>query len=159
VVLSLRDVLSRVGADGPAASYESEVLDFKRPGRDARHTLELLTDAAVCFANAHGGTVVLGVDDKATTRHTALVGVEPSLSIDAIRKGVYERTRPNLTVSAEEHIEDGARLVIVSVIEGIELYASSKGLATRRLGTECLPFTPEQQIEVRRARGQLDWSP
>jgi ATP-dependent DNA helicase RecG len=134
------------------------VLDFKRPGRDARHTLELLADAAVCFANAHGGTVVLGVDDKATTREAALVGVEPSLSIDAIRKGIYERTRPNLTVSAEEHIEGGARLVVVSIIEGIELYANSKGLATRRLGTECLPFTPEQQIEVRRARGQLDWS-
>jgi ATP-dependent DNA helicase RecG len=48
--------------------------------------------------------------------------------------------------------------VIVSIIEGIELYANSKRLATRRLGTACLPFPPEQQIEVRRARGQLDWS-
>ncbi len=48
--------------------------------------------------------------------------------------------------------------MIISVIEGIELYANAKGLATRRLGTECLPFPPEQQVEVRRARGQLDWS-
>ena len=48
--------------------------------------------------------------------------------------------------------------MIVTGIEGIELYANAKGLATRRLGTECLPFPPEQQIEVRRARGQPDWS-
>lgn len=120
--------------------------------------MELLADAAVCFANASGGTIVLGVDDKATSRAEALVGVEPALSVDAIRKGIFDRTRPNLTVSAHEHMEDGARLVVISVIEGIELYANAKGLATRRLGTECLPFPPEQQIEVRRARGQLDWS-
>lgn len=158
LVASLDDILALIGVAGPASSFESEELDFKRPGRDIRHTLELLADAAVCFANANGGTVVLGVDDKAATRPEALVGLEPSLAVDAIRKGIHERTRPNLTVSAREHLEDGTRLVIISVIEGIELYANAKGLATRRLGTECLPFPPEQQIEVRRARGQLDWS-
>jgi ATP-dependent DNA helicase RecG len=151
-------ILSLIGASAPASSFESDVLEFKRPGRDVRHTLELLADAAVCFANAQGGTIVLGVDDKATTLAQALVGVEPALSIDSIRKGIFERTRPNLTVSAEEWTEDDARLVVITVIEGIELYANAKGLATRRLGTECLPFPPEQQIEVRRARGQIDWS-
>ncbi len=55
-------------------------------------------------------------------------------------------------------MENDVRLVIISVIERIDLYANAKGLATRRLGTECLPFPPEQQIEVRRARGQIDWS-
>lgn len=152
------DALRLIGSTGPAATFESQELDFKSVGRNHRHTLELLADAAVCFANAGGGTIVLGVDDKATTRPAALVGVEPALSIDAIRKGIFERTRPNLTVSATEHIEDGVRLVIISVIEGIELYANAKGLATRRLGVECLPFPPEQQVEVRRARGQIDWS-
>ena len=101
---------------------------------------------------------MLGVDDKATKRSAALVGVDSDLSVDAIRKGIFERTRPNLTISASERVEDGVRLLVLSVIEGIELYANAKGLATRRLGTECLPFPPEQQVEVRRARGQLDWS-
>lgn len=155
---SLDEILNVIGTAGPAASFESSQLDFKRPGRDVKQTLELLADAAVCFANAQGGTIVLGVDDKATTRSEALVGVDVALSLDVIRKGVFERTRPNLTVSANDHLEDGVRLVVISVIEGLELYANAKGLATRRLGTECLPFPPEQQIEVRRARGQLDWS-
>ncbi len=157
-MLDLRETLRLVGDSGPASSFESQELDFKRRGRDARHTLELLADAAVCFANAQGGVIVLGVDDKAKSRSAALEGVEPSMTIDRIRKGIFERTRPNLTVSAREHFEDDARLVVINVIEGIELYANAKGLATRRLGAECLPFTPEQQVEVRRARGQLDWS-
>lgn len=143
---------------GPASSFESQELDFKRPGRDIKHTFEILADAAVCFANAKGGTIVLGIDDKAKTREAALVGVEPALSLNAIRKGIFERSRPNLTVSATEHFENGVRLVLISVIEGIELYANAKGLATRRLGRECLPFPPEQQVEVRRSRGQIDWS-
>ncbi len=154
----LDQVLQMIGTGGPASTFESQNLDFKRPADNPRRTLELLADAAVCFANASGGTIVLGVDDKATSRVTALVGVEPALSIDVIRKAIFERTRPSLTVSAIERIEDGARLVVISVIEGIELYANAKGLATRRLGSECLPFPPEQQIEVRRARGQVDWS-
>jgi ATP-dependent DNA helicase RecG len=80
------------------------------------------------------------------------------LSIDAVRRGIFERTRPNLTVSAVERIVEGTRLLVLNVVEGIELYSNAKGLATRRLGTDCLPFPPEQQLEVRRARGQLDWS-
>src|SRR5271166_212667 len=155
---ALKDILQKVGTGTAASAFESQRLDFKRSAPNLRQTLELLADAAVCFANATGGTIVLGVDDKGTTREDALVGVEPSLSVDAIRKGIFDRTRPSLTVSARDHHEDGRRLVIIDVIEGIELYANTKGLATRRLGKECLPFPPEQQIEVRRARGQIDWS-
>jgi ATP-dependent DNA helicase RecG len=155
---TIEEVLARLGQGQAASAFESQTLDFKRPGRTVKETLELLADAAVCFANAQGGTVVLGVDDKATTRHAALVGVEPALSLDAVRRGIFERTRPNLTVSAEEHTVDGVRVLALTVVEGIELYSNAKGLATRRLGSDCLPFPPEQQLEVRRARGQLDWS-
>jgi ATP-dependent DNA helicase RecG len=154
----VEETLRLVGVAGPAAEFETQDLDFKRVASNPRQTLELLADAAVCFANAEGGTLVLGVDDKARVRTEALTGVAAGLTISNIRKGIFDRTRPSLTVSAREHIEDGVRLVIISVVEGIELYSNRKGLATRRLGTECLPFPPEQQIEVRRARGQLDWS-
>jgi ATP-dependent DNA helicase RecG len=157
-VTPLEETLYLVGRSGSASTFESQQLEFKRPAHDLRRTLELLADAAVCFANAEGGTIVLGVDDKATSRSAALVGVQPALSLDAIRKGIFDRTRPNLTVAARDQEQDGVRLVIIDVIEGIELYANAKGLATRRLGSECLPFPPEQQLEVRRARGQVDWS-
>ena len=55
LVTTLDDILGLIGVAGPASSFESEELDFKRPGRDVRHTLELLADAAVCFADARAG--------------------------------------------------------------------------------------------------------
>jgi ATP-dependent DNA helicase RecG len=98
-VTPLKDTLHLVGRSGSASTFESQQLEFKRPAPDLRRTLELLADAAVCFANAEGGTIVVGVDDKATSRSAALVGVQPALSLDAIRKGIFDRTRPNLTVA------------------------------------------------------------
>jgi ATP-dependent DNA helicase RecG len=147
-----------IPAARPATTPHTDALHADCLGRWVTSGAVGSLGAAVCLANAKGGTIVLGVDDKATARPDALVGVDATLSLDVIRKGIFDRTRPNLTVSANDHLEDGVRLVVISVIEGLELYANAKGLATRRLGTECLPFPPEQQIEVRRARGQLDWS-
>jgi len=150
--------LPLVGAAGPASSFESQTLDFKRPGRSLKETLTMLAEAAVCFANADGGCIVLGVDDRATSRSEALVGVGTSLTLDLVRRGIFDRTVPPLTVFAEEHIEDDARLIVIRVPTGVQILATTDGKSTRRLGTECRPFPPNQQREVLVARGQLDWS-
>jgi ATP-dependent DNA helicase RecG len=154
----LFEILARVGDGHPANDFESETLDFKQPATSPKETLNSLADAAMCFANARGGTLVLGVNDKATTRLEALVGVAVAYSIDSIRKAIFERTRPPITVAAQEHTEDGVRLILIDVLSGVAPHSNAKGLATRRLGTECLPFTPEQQRELLIARGQFDWS-
>lgn len=140
-----------VGAD-----LENDHLDFKEP-TDIKGTLRMLADAAVCFANASGGEIVLGVSDKRTGRD-AYTGVPPTLSLDAIRKGIFERTRPELTCFVEEHQMNGQRIVVVGVPQGVTPHANSAGTATRRLGRECLPFTPEQQREFLIARGHIDFS-
>jgi ATP-dependent DNA helicase RecG len=155
---ALEAVLARIGIGGPAREFESQHLDFKRPAETIKSTLAGLADAAVCFANAEGGTLVLGIDDKASSRAGALVGSEPGYTVDLVRKGIYDRTAPPMTVSAREHLEEGVRLVIIDVPQGIATYSNASGLATRRMGTECLPFTPQQQREVLIARGEIDWS-
>lgn len=154
----LDEILALVGTAGRADDFESQTLDFKRPGRSFKETLSLLADAAVCFANADGGTVVLGVDDRATNRATALIGVDAAYTIDVIRRGIFDRTAPPITVFAEERIEEGARLVVVRIPAGVQFVSSTGGTTTRRLGKECRPFTADQQREVLIARGQLDWS-
>src|SRR4051795_13597590 len=78
--------------------------------------------------------------------------------MDVIRKGIFDRTRPSLTCFVVERIDQGRRLVIVSVPPGVGTCSNADGLATRRLGRECLPFTPDQQREVLSARGLIDWS-
>src|SRR5262245_61291135 len=92
------DAALQVVGNGIAAdALESETLDFKLVTDSAKSTYNLLADALVCFVNAGGGTVVLGVDDKATTRAAALRGVPTSYGLDQIRKGVFDRTRPPIT--------------------------------------------------------------
>lgn len=150
--------MGRVGRRQSASFYESQVLEFKETGRSPKETLVLLADAAVCFANAEGGTIVLGVNDKATTRAQALVGVEPSYSVEAVRRGIFDRTVPSLTCNAYEWEEDRVRLVVIEVPPGVLPISTSAGTATRRLGKECRPFTPDQQREMLVARGQVDWS-
>jgi len=140
-----------------AGALEDDRLDFTRTKSDLRATLELLADAAVCFANAAGGGVVVGVDDQAGPEE-AIVGVPPAYTVEVIRKGIFDRTRPPLTCFVQEHERDGRRLLLVAVPQGVGIHANAKGTATRRLGRECQPFTPDQQREALVARGHVDWS-
>ena len=57
---STEDALAALLAGARAAELENDQLDFKQAGPDAKATLKLLADAAVCFANARGGDVVPG---------------------------------------------------------------------------------------------------
>jgi ATP-dependent DNA helicase RecG len=145
--------------DGIAASeLEGQQLDFKEPAGNVKATLAILADAAVCFANTDGGRIVLGVNDKAKTRAKALVGVSADYTSDVVRRGVFDRTSPPLTLVVNERLEDGNRLLVIDVPPGVAPHSNSAGLATRRLGKECRPFTPAQQREFLVARGQYDWS-
>ena len=151
------DVLAALVAGARAADLEGEQLDFKEAAADTKAVLKLLADAAVCFANARGGDIVLGVNDKASGA-SALSGVPTKLTIDLVRRGIFERTRPQLTCFVREQVVAGQRLIVVSVPPGVAPHANAAGTATRRLGRDCLPFTPAQQREVLIARGQIDFS-
>ncbi|MEU8319993.1 ATP-binding protein [Nonomuraea sp. NPDC048881] len=150
--------LAVVGEGVKADSLESETLDFKLVAESPKATFNLISDALVCFVNAHGGTLVLGVDDKATDRVQALRGVPESYTVEGVRKGIFDRTSPPITAFVEERVVEGARLILITVPQGAMPHSNAAGLATRRLGKECLPFPPHQQREVMIARGQVDWS-
>jgi ATP-dependent DNA helicase RecG len=155
---SLDDVLSKLGNGVAAGDLEGQQLEFKQAAKSPKETFRLLADAAVCFANADGGRIVLGVHDKAKERQKALVGVSPEYTPDLVRRAVFDRTSPPLTLVVSERLEDGSRLLIVDVPPGVAPHSNSAGLATRRLGKDCLPFTPTEQREFLAARGQYDWS-
>lgn len=154
----LDDVLPRLGGGVSAGELEGQQLDFKQPASNPKETFKLLADAAVCFANAEGGRIVLGVHDKAKEREKAFVGVSAEYTPDLIRRAVFERTAPPLTLVVNERVEDGSRLLVIDVPPGVAPHSNSAGLATRRLGKECKPFTPDEQREFLVARGQYDWS-
>lgn len=151
-------LLAQVGRGVTAHDLEGQQLDFKEVGESIKETFRILAEAAVCFANADGGRVVLGVRDKATDRGESLAGVPADYSPELVQRAIFDRTQPPLTLIVNEHAEEGVRLLIVDVPPGVGIYSTSDGRATRRLNKECRPFTPAQQREVLAVRGQYDWS-
>jgi ATP-dependent DNA helicase RecG len=139
----LRQLLNGANAD----SLETETLDFNRdphtvtgrgaPGNPQSRLVEELVDAVICFANARGGRIVLGVDDKATGPE-AFIGTRADPSF--LRNRIYGNTRPQLTVPIEEVMVGDARLLVITVPEGLDLVTDSKGRALCRTGTSCKPL-------------------
>lgn len=111
----------------------------------------------VCLANADGGEIVLGVTDRPGP-HGSLQGVNATMTADLVVRGIFDRTRPSLSVPVEERVEDGVRLLVITAPRGATFYANAKGTATRRVGKQCQPFPPEQQKQALASRGLFDWS-
>jgi ATP-dependent DNA helicase RecG len=155
---TLSETLDRVRDGAVSRDLESELLEFKQEeSADPRRSLGMLADAVVCLANAEGGTIVVGVADAIPGR-AAFRGVSTGLTVDVIRKGIFDRTRPSLSVPVSEIFEESARLVVITVPKGAVFYANTAGTATRRIGSECRPFPPEEQRQAMAARGLSDWS-
>jgi ATP-dependent DNA helicase RecG len=138
-----------------AKKLESHTLDFKAPSRSAKDTFANLTDAAVCFANTAGGTIVLGVADDVTGPE-ALVGTD--LTAAAVRRAIYERTSPALDVTVAEHAVDGHMLLLITVPEGLEVYGTARGQYSWRRETDCSPMTADDVGRLREERASEDWS-
>jgi len=56
--------LAAIQAGATPRDFESQTLEFKEQGRSEGDTLKVIADAALCFANASGGVVVVGVADQ-----------------------------------------------------------------------------------------------
>lgn len=151
-----REALVAIERGADASSLEGQTLDFKTSASNVKSTLNVLADAAVCFANADGGTIVVGVRDRGGA--ASVVGVESNLTAEVVRRGIFDRTRPQLTVMAERESYGDVELLIVTVPRGVVPCSTGDGTSSRRLDAECRPFTPDQQREWLVSRGQLDWS-
>ncbi len=151
------EALALIRGGTPARDLESEYLEFKQQDGDTKRTLESVADAVICMANSTGGFVVLGVPDRSSAAG-ATWGVSADVSVDLLRRGIFDRTRPPLSVAVEESTEFGARLLAVTVPQGATFYSNGAGTATRRLGSNCVPFSPQEQHQAAASRGYLDWS-
>lgn len=162
---SLGEVLQSVLDGATAGPLETETLDFKRdphtitgrnaPGNPQARLIEELVDAVVCFANARGGRIVLGVDDRTPGRQ-AFDGTQADAAF--LRNRIYGNTRPQLTVPIEEVEFAGARLLVITVPEGLDLVTDSKGKAVRRDGTSCRPLPEDARRALAHERRNPDFT-
>ena len=130
---------------------EDDTLDFKRSGGEDQY--RRLARAAACFANASGGVIVVGVHDKRVAG-AALVGT--ALDPDQVKAQIYTLTQPSLLVSCEEFRCEGARLLIINVVEGVETYSDDQGATRRRVGDQCLHMSAQDQLLAHERRGYSD---
>lgn len=152
----LEAALEAIAGGATPDEVENQTLEFKqdpttipnpRPGNPPARLVELLLETVVCFANARGGAIVLGVADR-VGGPAAFVGT--AVDPEWLRARLFNGTRPNLVVGVRELPYRGERLLVVDVPEGLDLYTDSKGRALARAGSSCAPI-PEE------ARRTLAW--
>ena len=138
----IRSLLRRLDGE-PADAIESDILECKPwdpSPRRLKEQLAVIAESVVCLANARGGTIVLGVRDRTRSRADSITGVG-DLDPDMVRRAIFDRTEPHLTVDIEPLIEPEGRLLLVRVPRGVVPHTTSDGLAKVRIGKECRPLT------------------
>lgn len=147
-------VLQRIAGGGTATSQENQFLDFKTVGRSLNDTLLDLAEAAACFANAQGGTIVVGVKDR-TPGTDAFTGssLDPTLTVSRI----YEVTSPGLIVIARTTIFEEHDLTVITVPASPDLHLV-RGVARERVGDSCQPMSTSRIAAVLQDRRGDDWS-
>lgn len=153
-------VVDRIRSGGIADEVESETLDLKsfplvnengflRP--DKKRLAELLRGTSVCFANSKGGTIVLGVRDR-VKGSKAIEGCF-GYDIDEMKRMVYDGTTPPLIVDILEIQVPEGTLLAVRVPASPRIHATQDGRRYRRVGKECKPLSPEDDIVIEVEKG------
>lgn len=147
--------LRAIAAGATADSRESQTLDFERgPTRSRADAERDLVEAASCMANARGGVVVVGVEDRVPGAE-AFTGT--TLDAEELRRAVHRRTSPPLTVEVVEHQHDDTRLLLVTALAGLDVH-QVQGRAVWRVGPACEPMSASQIAAVTRERRGYDWT-
>lgn len=118
------------------ASGENEHIEFK--GRNT--SLDQVAEAVVCFANGGGGLILFGVADDGEITGTKLK------KADSVTRHVYHTTSPSTLVQHQVVAVGGRDVIAVWVDPSDRLISTTRGGYTQRLGTECVPMTPDRLI-------------
>lgn len=151
----LDEVLTAIDEGTSPASLETAELDFKRQADSKGDAIKTLVDAAVCFANTRGGTIVMGIANN-TVGPDAFLGCD--LDPLTTQRRLYDLVDPPLMVGARSIERGGVRLLVIDVLQSFEIHADKQGKASHRVGTDCLPMTPQEHKRLREERLGVDWS-
>jgi ATP-dependent DNA helicase RecG len=120
-------LLGSIGQDWSAERAETANIDFKETPETAGDTgpkaakrfHEMLAETAVCFANADGGAIVVGVRDRASTREQAIPGIPARRTADQLVQAIYERTAPPITVRPVVRQPSGKTVIVLGRVSWI----------------------------------------
>lgn len=150
----IRNILNRLDGQ-PADALEDEDLEFKPWEEDPKTLHRMLRENVVCLANARGGTIVLGVRDRARSRRDAIQGVG-RYDLSGLRRAIYDGTEPHILVEIEEIVEPEGPILLIHVPKGMPPHTTSDGVAKIRIGKECKPLTGRTFAQLMASGGQRD---
>ena len=159
-ITEIGNLLGKLNAEN-ADSLEDQDLDFKEWNpRSISDSVRLVVLMAICMANGGGGTVVFGVNDKATGRAKAIIGVPPEIDVNRLKKAVYDSTDPKLTpVFQEITVPEGTgRLIVMQIYPGMPPYTDTSGQGTIRIGKDCQPLTGTLRRRIMVETGETDFT-
>jgi len=151
---TIRSLLVRLDGE-PADALEDETLEFKPWEREPKALHKLLREYVVCLANAHGGTIVIGVKDGVRSRREAIQGAG-RYDLAGLRRAIYDGTDPHILVQIEELVEPEGTLLLVHVPKGMPPHTTTDGIAKIRVGKECKPLTGRTFAQLLASGGQRD---
>lgn len=121
---------------------EGQFLEVKRCSKYEQEIIQVCRFIAVCFANADGGTFVLGVENNIKGPN-AFTGC-PDFELWKLTKSIREGTKPPVSISLDYHQFKGINLIEMKVkpgpMEGSHCLSDSS--QTKRIGAECVPIYP-----------------
>ena len=120
----------------------------------------MAVEYAVCFANAQGGVDRLRRGRRIRGRAAAIHGAR-GYDLDVWRRGIFDSTRPNLTVEVEElAVAEGTGRCswFASSRRETPPYGTVHGLFKQRVGKNCMPMDAHAFARSRVSMGAIDWS-
>lgn len=136
---------------------ESHTLDWKslRLVTGAKPDFGELAQACVCFANAAGGTLLIGIEDDAEAPPPEQ-RVEPTL-LDRIRKRVGELTVNVQVVPEFKRHENGGEYIALAIPRATGIASTSDGRYFLRVGDTCRPIVGDDVMRLANERPATPW--
>jgi len=125
-----------------ATDVEGQFLEIKKCPKRIKEVIRFCREMAVCFANAEGGTLVLGVENNIKGPE-AFTGCQP-FEVWRIAKEVYRGTEQPAAVKVEYHPYKEVDLIEMKVPKGMYegAHALKNGAQSVRSGADCIPLLP-----------------
>ncbi|HIP51426.1 MAG TPA: hypothetical protein EYG94_04980 [Campylobacterales bacterium] len=138
--------------------YENSTIEYKSLKKTVgKSNLKELAKTCVCLANAQGGYLFIGIEDK-----DKLPPQEQKIDYEEMNSVI--KTLRNLTdgvglVNPELHThENGAEYFMIQIYPSKQLIATtSEGKVFMRVGDECVPIKGEELTRLAHEKGAFQW--
>lgn len=138
-------------------SLESQTQDQKslRVVTGSKADFPALAGDCVCFANAAGGTIYIGLEDGQTLPPPGQ-RIDPAL-LERVRKRIGELTVNVQVAVALERASNGGEFIALTIGKAVGVASTSDGRYLLRVGDTCVPVRGDDVLQLINERPALPW--